>query len=336
MSPSLILLSIDCDDDCLKAARDEELRKALLGDEEEQLELPYSDSLMDVYERQTLWCSRMEVNFRVFVNENKETEEKENKETEKMENGENEKTENGENVNEDNESGEKEKEDNESGEKGNTPETPAAVTFRRFTGLNSAQVAFLCNLASSFGLYFEHEDDSMFIAITKHTVVPETTIQQAVVSRQQYREEKNKAEMMKNKDIAESLFNAILVQDVFFGIVKDELERELMPLIEGFKIEQPKMHWMRESTYVFYSEAWYQQMTLEEENKLYLAMKSVRNAVRNKSLAFNAKLCLIDGEAEHILKINEKDLALRLDKKEEKQPSPSLENNSFSILEGSI
>lgn len=336
LSPSLILLSIDCDDDCLKAARDEELRKALLGDEEEQLELPYSDSLMDVYERQTLWCSRMEVNFRVFVNENKETEEKENKETEKMENGENEKTENGENVNEDNESGEKEKEDNESGEKGNTPETPAAVTFRRFTGLNSAQVAFLCNLASSFGLYFEHEDDSMFIAITKHTVVPETTIQQAVVSRQQYREEKNKAEMMKNKDIAESLFNAILVQDVFFGIVKDELERELMPLIEGFKIEQPKMHWMRESTYVFYSEAWYQQMTLEEENKLYLAMKSVRNAVRNKSLAFNAKLCLIDGEAEHILKINEKDLALRLDKKEEKQPSPSLENNSFSILEGSI
>ena len=109
-----------------------------------------------------------------------------------------------------------------------------------------------------------------------------------------------------------------------------------MPLIEGFKIEKPKMHWMRESTYVFYSETSYQQMTLEEENKLYLAMKSVRNAVRNKSLAFNAKLCLIDADVEHILKVNEKDLALKLDEKEVKEPSPSLENNSFSILEGSI
>ena len=66
-------------------------------------------------------------------------------------------------------------------------------------------------------------------------------------------------------------------------------------------------------------------------------MKSVRNAVRNKSLAFNAKLCLIDADVEHILKVNEKDLALKLDDKVEvKEPSPSLENNSFSILEGSI
>ena len=327
LSASLILLSLDCDEDCLKAARDEELRKVLLGDEEDQLELPYSDSLMDVFERQTLWCSRMEVVFRVFVKESLQL--KENESGEKSE-------ENGEEYEENAVKPTQENDVKSSKELEETSNEPPSVTFRRFSGLNSAQIAFLCDLAKSLRLYSEHDDESMFIAITKHTFLPETTIQQSVLSRQQYRIEMNKAEMMKKKDIAESLFNAILVQDVFFGIVKDELERELMPLIEGFKIEKPKMHWMRESTYVFYSETSYQQMTLEEENKLYLAMKSVRNAVRNKSLAFNAKLCLIDADVEHILKVNEKDLALKLDEKEVKEPSPSLENNSFSILEGSI
>ncbi|KAJ9106643.1 hypothetical protein QFC19_003142 [Naganishia cerealis] len=327
LSASLILRSLDCDEDCLKAARDEELRKVLLGDEEDQLELPYSDSLMDVFERQTLWCSRMEVVFRVFVKESLQL--KENESGEKSE-------ENGEEYEENAVKPTQENDVKSSKELEETSNEPPSVTFRRFSGLNSAQIAFLCDLAKSLRLYSEHDDESMFIAITKHTFLPETTIQQSVLSRQQYRIEMNKAEMMKNKDIAESLFNAILVQDVFFGIVKDELERELMPLIEGFKIEKPKMHWMRESTYVFYSETSYQQMTLEEENKLYLAMKSVRNAVRNKSLAFNAKLCLIDADVEHILKVNEKDLALKLDEKEVKEPSPSLENNSFSILEGSI
>lgn len=173
----------------------------------------------------------------------------------------------------------------------------------------------------------------MFVAMTRRTKAPDMSILEAILARELYRNEKNKAELEKNKEIAESLYNAILVQDVFFGIVRDELDKALKPILANFNITEPTMHWMRESAYVFYSATNFQQMTTDEENKLYLAMKAVRSAVRNQSLAFNAKLCLVDENVEYILKVNERDLGGKTTEGGTKA-EPSFENNSFSLLDG--
>lgn len=307
LNTSTILLNIECDDDCLKAARDEELRKALLDEDQQSLQLPYSDSVMDVYERQTLWCSKMEANMRSFVSKNTKN------------------------------NTDKEADDALSNEETNNDDElvqeAEAVISSRFSGLNAAQVAFLCDLASSFLLYSESTEDSMFIALIPRTKVPSSTLGEAVLQRKAARLEKEKQEQLKNKDLEESLYNAILVQDVFFGIVREELDQEILPVLSSYKIEAPAMHWMKEATYVFYSGTHFKLMTLDEENKLYLAMKSVRNVIRNKSLAFNAKLCLVDAEVEHILKVNEKgDLGTKTTDTTKVETEANLDNNAFSLL----
>lgn len=100
-----------------------------------------------------------------------------------------------------------------------------------------------------------------------------------------------------------SLYNALIIQDLFFGLVKDDLDRELKPLYQD-KLENYEIQWLKGSSFIFYSPEKSKNMDVEEENKLYLLLKSFRRVLREKSLAFDCKLCLIDDSASFVLKID--------------------------------
>lgn len=291
-----------CDDDCEKEKKDAELRNALeLTDDDSVIKTDfiYPDTVMSVYERQTTWCSRIEGTLRNFIAEF-------------------------ENV---------------------KLETNHNSEFNKrlidFPPMSNPQRAFIEELASVYKLYTEqdsHANRSLFAIITESTTLPELKINEAILQKQEILIEASKAERLKQKDIDEALFNALIIQDVFFGIVKDELERELKDVILTFGIEEPVLQWMKESTYVFYSKSTYQAMDIKLENSLYLLMKSFRKVLREKSLAFDCKLCLLDDTANYILKIDEKNAHAPQPESETVQPSNSLEpsnnhNNTFSVLD---
>lgn len=100
-----------------------------------------------------------------------------------------------------------------------------------------------------------------------------------------------------------SLYNALIIQDLFFGLVKDDLDRELKPLYQD-QLENYEIQWLKGSSFIFYSPEKSKNMDVEEENKLYLLLKSFRRVLREKSLAFDCKLCLIDDSASFVLKID--------------------------------
>ena len=61
---------LECDEECEKKKKDIELREALdLSDDELSLlsDIPYLENLMNVYERQTTWCARIESTLRDFI-----------------------------------------------------------------------------------------------------------------------------------------------------------------------------------------------------------------------------------------------------------------------------
>lgn len=290
---------LECDEECEKKKKDIELREALdLSDDELSLlsDVPYLEILMNVYERQTTWCSRIESTLRDFI----------------------------------------------VGYQNNKSEIEGALAFHKrlyqFPPMTTPQRAFIEDLASSYKLYTEQQDSgsnqSIFVVITESTELPELTISKAVLHKQEILLEASKADRLKQKDIDDALFNALIIQDVFFGIVKDELDKELNSAVDSFRIEDPTLQWMKESTYVFYSKSNFQTIDIKGENDLYLLMKSFRKVLREKSLAFDCKLCLLDDTANYILKIDEKNAhAPRVDDESiVSEISMNGQNNRFNLL----
>ncbi|KAK6456856.1 putative transcriptional repressor [Scheffersomyces xylosifermentans] len=202
-----------------------------------------------------------------------------------------------------------------------------------FPAMTSPQRAFIHELGEALKLYVESQDKepkrSVFIVITRVTQLPEMTVGRAIIHKKELINEANKASEIKQKDIESHYYNAIVIQDVFFGIVKDDLERELSNYVNGSHVKYPVFQWIKDSTFVFYSEASFQNISLEEENELYLLAKTFRKVVREKSLAFDCKLCYIDDEAAYILKIE----GTSSTPSREPTPHPlSRHSNGFEVL----
>ncbi|RLV91836.1 FKBP12-associated protein 1 [Spathaspora sp. JA1] len=203
-----------------------------------------------------------------------------------------------------------------------------------FDPMSSPQRQFIHELASSYKLYTESQDQepkrSVFIVITRLTTIPEMTIEQAIIHQETIEAENLRQAELKQNDINEALFNAIVIQDVFFGIVKEDLETQLKELVSKYKIESPVFQWIKDSTFVFYSSDWVKNMDVDQENKLYLLVKGFRKVVREKSLAFDCKLCLVDDSTSFILKTEAKEESVP---REEYVPKNSNPKNGFEVLQ---
>ncbi|KAK6460589.1 hypothetical protein DFJ63DRAFT_337347 [Scheffersomyces coipomensis] len=260
---------LECTEECIRSKRDAELRAALnVSKDEIKLasdDIPYSNSVISTYERQSVWCGRIEDLIRTFIDDYNV----------QLDNG-----------------------------------IKSPKRSHHFPPMNSPQRQFVHELCEAFNLYSESQDEepkrSIFIVITRNTKIPLLTIKEAKRIRDDIISEQNKAAELKKAEIDASTFNALVIEDVFFGIVIDDLKEELKDAVENSGISKPTFQWMKGSTFVFYSEDNYKTCTTNHEDELYLLMKSFKNILRMKSLAFDCKLCLIDEEVSYILKIDDK------------------------------
>ncbi|CAH2354983.1 FKBP12-associated protein 1 [[Candida] railenensis] len=275
---------LDCDEECLAIKRDNELKNAfnivgkdITDDEMQQIsleeEIEYMDSVMAVYQRQKLWCSRIESQMRSFVvNYFRELE--------------------------------------SNSEGSEDIDIPMMKKSLHFPPASSPQRKFIHELASAFKLYSESLDEeplrTTFVVITKSTVIPRLRLEEAILRKQEIINEYLRNKEIKQNQIQSSLCNAILIQDVFFGITKEILELELLKVAsQNKRLNDLELHWIKGSTYCMVSKSKIMNMDTASENDLYLIMKSFKQVVRDKSLAFDCKLCLVDESVEHVLKTDE-------------------------------
>ncbi|EDK41901.1 conserved hypothetical protein [Lodderomyces elongisporus NRRL YB-4239] len=270
---SLIGTLIECDESCAVAKRDAQLRSAFRVDEVPDKDISvYSPLVLDTFAKQRKWCSKVEDTIRSFINDYNA----------QIENG---------------------------------VESPKR-SFH-FTAMTSPQRQFVHELGKLFGLYTESQDAepkrATFIVITRLTKLPAVTIAEEVEMLELKAKEQSEVKKMTQEEIDDALFNAIVIQDLFFGVNKEDLERELLSnkreekqntndeeqeLTKSFRIQ-----WTENSTFVLYNSENFKTMDVEAENKLWLIQDKIRKLLREKSLAFDCKLCLIDDSVNFILKV---------------------------------
>lgn len=201
-----------------------------------------------------------------------------------------------------------------------------------FPAMTSPQRHYIHELAKAYNAYTESQDKepnrSVFLVITRLTKIPSLSVHDAVEMLHELEKEKLKIDEMKQEDINEALFNSIVIQDLFFGIIKDDLERELKPFYEG---QDYIFEWIKDSTFIFYSPENYKSMDIEKENKLYMLVKTFKKIVREKSLAFDCKLCLVDDSVSYILKIDGASREASAPAESDQKSNQS--KNSFDILQ---
>lgn len=187
----------------------------------------------------------------------------------------------------------------------------AEITARKslhFPPMTKPQRRFIHELAQVYKLYSESQDKepmrSVFICITDRTAVPAMTIKQALDKQDDLERRKQQLEELKQSQIDGALFNAILIQDVFFGVSKEDVEGNVKELLEGYpEIGEYVIQWMKESTFVFYS-AYFSEMDREKEDKLYILLKTFKKVLREKLIAFDCKMCMVDDGLTYVLKVD--------------------------------
>jgi len=176
-----------------------------------------------------------------------------------------------------------------------------ALRSHNFSPMLPPQRRFIHELANTFKLYVETQNEnstkSVFVVITPQTYVPELKIEQAVQIKEE-NDAKKEALKLRNES---AKFNSLIVQDTFFGIKHEYVENALRGLSEMY-MSQPEFLWIKDSTCVVYSKESY---LSSNENDMYQLMKNFRKVVREKSIAFDVKLCYIN-EALEVIKMGEK------------------------------
>lgn len=132
-----------------------------------------------------------------------------------------------------------------------------------FPPMTSPQRQFIHELAKCFKLYTESQDQepkrSVFIVITRLTFVPASTIQNCLDLIELKQKQQLQIESMTQQQIDDALFNAIIIQDTFFGVTKEDLQQALTKCHQiddgdgGFNIS-----WLKESTFILYDATWFQ------------------------------------------------------------------------------
>lgn len=173
-----------------------------------------------------------------------------------------------------------------------------------FPAMVAPQSRFIKELAESYNLYVEAEANdpskSLYVVITVQTAVPELGIEESISIKQEF-DAKNEAVRLKNES---AKFNALIVQDVFFGKLHDFIESQLRYAGEiELETTDTVFDWIKESTCLFYYKSTY--MNDLDDVPLYQLMLKFRKVVRERSLAFDVKLCYID-EDHNIIKRGDK------------------------------
>lgn len=166
-----------------------------------------------------------------------------------------------------------------------------------FPTMIAPQRQFVCELADVYKLYHEilgdETNEQVLIVLVEQTELPPLTIEAAI-----YERDKALENIRIRQEKIDLLFmNAIIIKDVFFGVTKERLEREFLedPLSDNGCIAKLK-------DFVYYNKVTYQNPTEESQAALFALMRSIKNSLRTKSLAFECKLGLIDDDVETILK----------------------------------
>ncbi|ODV82189.1 uncharacterized protein CANTADRAFT_88109 [Suhomyces tanzawaensis NRRL Y-17324] len=174
-----------------------------------------------------------------------------------------------------------------------------------FQAMSKPQRAFIHGLAETMNLYSESQDPepkrSIFIVITRLTKLPIYSITEALRLRREALFEASRSALT-SEEVSNTSFNALVIQDVFFGITKEDLGNALARVVEDFSLASYVLSWIKDSTFVFYSKELLKAGTEEYVQELTKLVSIVRSLMREKSLAFDCKLCLIDEEATIILK----------------------------------
>ncbi|KAG5420918.1 FAP1 [Candida metapsilosis] len=293
--PTTIGAILECNESCASAKRDAKLREAFAVDVPEDEKIIYSDYVLSTFEKQTKWCTRIENIIRTFLEDYNHQ------------------------VN-------------------NGVENPKRSYH--FPPMTSQQRQFIHELAQSYKLYTESQDQepkrSVFIVITRLTFVPASTLHSCLELVRMKEIQQLHVESMTEQEIHDALFNAIIIQDTFFGVTKEDLQNALVEYHqignedadgEGFTIS-----WLKESTFVLYDRAWYQKMDQEFESMLEELCNMFRKTLRQNSLAFDCKLCLIDPSVSFVMKVDRRkrvdDGALNAD-----DAKRSESKNSFDVLQ---
>lgn len=250
---------MDCDPECIKAKREEELRQAFNLTSLETQSI-YSLSLRDLFRRQTAWCSKYDSIIRTFHSDYLDLV-----------------------------------------AAGSKPKP-----YMTFPPMTQPQRGFLHDLANAYKMYSGSQDKEplrfVYVYITDATEVPEETLKQ-VVDREDEVERKRKFYLeLEQSQIDESLFNAILVKDIFFGVSKEDLEKNIRVILEPFpEMADHKVTWIKESTFVFTCD-YFSQMDKDKEDRLYMLLNSFKTKLREAYIAFECKMCMVDEAVSLILK----------------------------------
>ncbi|KAI5950758.1 FAP1 [Candida jiufengensis] len=288
---------IPCDESCAIAKRDSQLKSAfslestptpsIINEDDESLR--YSEFVLQTYQKQRKWCTKIEDIIRTFIEDY-----------------------------------------NLQIEKG--IERPKKTYH--FPPMTSPQRQFIHEFSKTFKLYSESQDlepkRSVFIVVTRLTILPAIDLKnyQEIIDSKQM--EINKYENMTQQEIDNELYNSIIIQDTFFGVTKEDLNKQLLESnqIDGFQIS-----WLKENTFIIYDPNWYLKMDKEFELMLLELCLMIKPNLRLNSLAFDCKLALVDPSINYVLKIDKRKYEVKqVDQEFEEKELKS--NNKFDVLNG--
>lgn len=298
--PSRVTSGLECDTECLRIKRNQQLFAALkLGSENintthtafkgssglhaaDVLINPYSEYIISVYTKQKKWCIQVENVFRDFVGkwlENKET----------------------------------------------------AKKSHNFPAMRKPQRTFIHHLSDVYGLYSQSQDPephrSVHVAITSSSAIPPVMLSEALSSTEVLRAKLDFEQEL--QEIGAGEFNAIIINDCRFGITVNELEDAIMPIYKQLvtpksnpttmmagvdgdettsnKINNtPTIKWYSDSTYLFLP-ADHETFTKRQELQLAKVAQRFKILAQSKGIAFDARLCKVDFNGQTILKYGNAD-----------------------------
>lgn len=209
-----------------------------------------------------------------------------------------------------------------------------------FQPMMKPQRDFFKELATTFKLYTESQDKepnrAVFIVITERTEVPKMTIHQTIEKEHEIELKRIQLEELKLTQLDEKLCNALLIRDTFFGVNEASVRKAVSEILLTHKgYEEFDVKCMKESTFVFFSPS-LREMDKEKEDNLYMLLKTFKSMLREKLIAFDCKMCLVDDDITEVLKVDNNNV-MNNSSSSTGRSTPKVEDsngdNSFEILQ---
>ncbi|GBL51469.1 hypothetical protein CAJCM15448_37430 [Candidozyma auris] len=185
--------------------------------------------------------------------------------------------------------------------------SPAKRTYH-FPPMSKPQRDFIKELAITYKLYAESQDKEphrfVFVVITDRTETPAMTILQALEKEREIELKRLQLEELKLNKLDEQPCNALLIRDTFFGVNESSVMKAVSEILNSYEeYKDFGIKCMKESAFVFHA-PYLSEMDKEKEDKLYMLSKKFKSILREKLIAFDCKMCLVDEDITEILKVD--------------------------------